>query len=233
MKQAIAISDLTLSYGDKPLFTHLNLSIYPNQWLAILGRSGCGKSTLLKAIANLDQGIEKLSGHIQVNGKIAYMAQQDGLMPWLSVRDNVQLQHYLTGNKSADSARQAQQLLARVGLTDQADKAPYELSGGQRQRVALARTLMQTADIILMDEPFSAVDAITRLELQQLSAHLLADKTVVLITHDPGEAIKLADSIVVMRDGQLGKPYQIAEQRPRFAANQTHVDLQQQLLEAL
>ncbi len=233
MKQGIAISDLTLSYGDKPLFTHLNLSIYPRQWLAILGRSGCGKSTLLKAIANLDQDIKKPSGHIQVNGKIAYMAQQDGLMPWLSVRDNVQLQHYLTGSKSADSARRALQLLARVGLTDQADKAPYELSGGQRQRVALARTLMQTADIILMDEPFSAVDAITRLELQQLSAQLLADKTVVLITHDPGEAIKLADSIVVMRNGQLGKPYKIAEQRPRFAANQSHVDLQQQLLEAL
>ncbi len=203
MKQAIAISDLTLSYGDKPLFTQLNLSIYPNQWLAILGRSGCGKSTLLKAIANLDQGIEKLSGYIEVNGKIAYMAQQDGLMPWLSVCDNVQLQHYLTGSKSADSARQARELLASVGLSGQADKAPYELSGGQRQRVALA------------------------------TAQLLADKTVVLITHDPGEAIKLADSIVVMRDGRLGKPYTIAEQRPRFAANQTHVDLQQQLLEAL
>ncbi|PID65414.1 MAG: phosphonate ABC transporter ATP-binding protein [Gammaproteobacteria bacterium] len=233
MKKAIEINQLSLSYGDKPLLTHLNLSIYPRQWLAILGRSGCGKSTLLKAIANLDQGIEKPSGHIQVNGKIAYMAQQDGLMPWLSVRDNVQLQHYLTGSKSADSARRALQLLARVGLANQADKAPYELSGGQRQRVALARTLMQTADIILMDEPFSAVDAITRLELQQLSAQLLADKTVVLITHDPGEAIKLADNIVVMRDGQLGKPYKIAEQRPRFAANQTHVDLQQQLLGAL
>lgn len=198
----------------------------------MLGRSGCGKSTLLKAIAGLDHGA-KQQGDIHCHGKIAYLSQQDSLLPWLSVINNVQLSDHLHGKKNADTRKRAHQLLDNVGLAEHADKPPYHLSGGQRQRVALARTLMQNAEFILMDEPFSAIDAITRLELQRLSADLLADKAVILITHDPIEAIRLTDAIYVMHNAGLSQSYVPAGMRPRLEAKQAQPELQQQLLAAL
>lgn len=229
---AVNIQALSLSFGDKPLFSDLHLAVSVGEWIAILGRSGCGKSTLLKAIAGLDHGAVQ-QGQIDCHAAIAYMAQQDALLPWLSVLQNVQLAHRLHGRANAHTTAKARQLLADVGLNGHADKPPYELSGGQRQRVALARTLMQDAELILMDEPFSAVDAITRLELQRLAAELLADKTVILITHDPQEAIRLADTIYIMKNGELGEVYTPDNPRPRFAVEQSQPALQQRLLEAL
>lgn len=226
------INNLSLLFGDVVLFSQLNLSLNQGQWLTILGRSGCGKSTLLKAIAGLEQGITQ-RGEIHCHAPIAYMAQQDALLPWLNVVQNVQLAQRLHNQSNPQTLAKAQQLLDDVGLAEHAHKPPYELSGGQRQRVALARTLMQDAELVLMDEPFSAVDAITRLELQQLSAKLLADKTVILITHDPQEAIRLADAIYVMHSDGLSQPYRPNGQAPRFAAEQSYPTLQQQLLEAL
>jgi putative hydroxymethylpyrimidine transport system ATP-binding protein len=132
-------------------------------------------------------------------GRLAYMAQQDLLLPWLDVHGNVTLGHRLRGDAlgSADRDRAAT-LLDQVGLAAQAGALPATLSGGMRQRAALARTLMEDRPVVLMDEPFSAVDAITRLALQDLAAALLAHRTVLLVTHDPLEALRLADRIYVM-----------------------------------
>lgn len=228
----LELHQVAFSYDGSPLLSAVDLFVGSAEWVSILGRSGCGKSTLLKAIAGLKTGVTQ-QGDIHCHGKLAYMAQQDSLLPWLSVINNVQLANRLHGDNNRTTQQRANELLAQVGLAEHANKAPYELSGGQRQRVALARTLMQTADIVLMDEPFSAVDAITRLELQQLAAQLLADKTVVLITHDPQEAIRLADVIYVMRCGGLSQPFYPEHSRPRFAPELSQPALQQQLLQGL
>ncbi len=232
MAAAIQLYNLSLAYGGQRLLSDVSLNVVNGNWLAVLGRSGCGKSTFLKAIAGLNHGATQ-TGHLRVNGNIAYMAQQDSLLPWLNAVQNVELAPRLHKQNNQDTQAKAHKLLGKVGLAEHANKAPYELSGGQRQRVALARTLMQTADIILMDEPFSAVDAITRLELQCLSAKLLADKTVILITHDPAEAVRLADVIYVMITGCLSEPLVPQDRRPRLEPHQAQPELQQRLLEML
>ncbi|MFU2143140.1 ABC transporter ATP-binding protein [Gallibacterium anatis] len=201
---AVEIRQLTLSFADKPLFVDFNFDIAHARWSAVLGRSGVGKSTLLRVIAGLEQNALK-SGKITFKHcrnhqqKIAFMAQNDGLFPWLSVLDNVQLAQHLQGTKNKASRQQALSLLEKVKLADYQHKPCYQLSGGQRQRVALARTLMQSSDLILMDEPFSALDVVTRQQLYQLATTLLAGKTVLLVTHDPQEALQLCDDIFVLQ----------------------------------
>jgi len=228
----LELKQVSLSYNDEPLLIDIDLTMHSGQWLAMLGRSGCGKSSLLKAIAGLDNAATQ-TGSILYQGSFAYMAQQDSLLPWLSVINNVLLERRLNGSVTTVDTEQAQRLLDQVGLSEFSNKVPYELSGGQRQRVALARTLMQDADLILMDEPFSAVDAITRLELQKLASELLQEKTVMLITHDPQEAIRLAEVIYVIQNDQLSEPYFPEGARPRFASEQAQPSLEAQLLEAL
>lgn len=198
---AVDIRGLTLCFNGQPLFADFDFSLLQHQWTVLLGRSGVGKSTLLRAIAGLENDAVQ-QGEIVFPRplKLAWLAQQDSLYPWLSIMDNVQLQHHLTGTKTAETTAQAEQLLAAVQMGAHRHKPCYQLSGGQRQRVALARTLMQHADLILMDEPFSALDAVTRLQLQDLACDLLRDKTVLLITHDPQEAIRLADRIAILHD---------------------------------
>lgn len=201
---AVEIRQLTLSFADKPLFVDFNFDIAHARWSAVLGRSGVGKSTLLRVIAGLEQNALK-SGKItfkhcrNYQQKFAFMAQNDGLFPWLSVLDNVQLAQHLQGIKNQASRQQALSLLEQVQLADYQHKPCYQLSGGQRQRVALARTLMQSSDLILMDEPFSALDVVTRQQLYQLATTLLAEKTVLLVTHDPQEALQLCDDIFVLQ----------------------------------
>lgn len=200
----------------------------------LLGASGIGKSTLLRLIAGLEQ---PSAGKILLSSetRIAWLAQHDALFPWLSVIENVQLADYLNGSLNAQSQQKAMQLLEAVGMSAHKGKACYQLLGGQRQRVALARTLMQDADLVLMDEPFSALDAVTRLQLQQLAHQLLADKTVLLITHDPQEAIRLADHIFLLRQQpiQLLPVFQPEGDKPRFQQNQAWRQLEQQLLATL
>ena len=147
------------------------------------------------------QGTLATSDELPLTDRIAYMAQQDLLLPWLSVIDNVCLSHRFQNPVSdkAQQTNQALELLAAVGLADHASTMPDQLSGGMRQRVALARTLMQDKPVVLMDEPFSALDALTRHKLQSLACELLRDKTVVLITHDPQEAVRLADNLYVLQ----------------------------------
>lgn len=205
----VQLSNASLRYNDSDLATlsGLSLSLNAGKWTVLLGRSGCGKTTVLRYLAGLLdnkvewQGTLATSDELPLTDRIAYMAQQDLLLPWLSVIDNVCLSHRFQ-NPASDKAQQTNQaleLLAAVGLVDYANAMPDQLSGGMRQRVALARTLMQDKPVVLMDEPFSALDAVTRHKLQSLACELLRDKTVVLITHDPQEAVRLADNLYVLQ----------------------------------
>ena len=233
---AVEVLDLTLAFEQQPLFVDFNFNLLQGEWTALLGRSGVGKSTLLRAIAGLENSAIS-QGEIcyPQADKIAWLAQQDSLYPWLSIIDNVQLEQHLKGQKSTQSRQKAKHLLSAVQMTDHLHKRCYQLSGGQRQRVALARTLMQQADLILMDEPFSALDAVTRLQLQDLACELLADKTVLLITHDPQEAIRLADRIYTLTDPSqpLAEPLFPQGQKPRCLTQNNQSVLQQKLFARL
>lgn len=186
----------SVSIDGHPVFTDVALTVQPGQWTALLGASGVGKSTVLRLFAGLDDGID-LDGDITpLSGQVALMAQDDLLMPWLSALDNVLIGARLRGTP-VDRNR-ALERLAQVGLADKASAKPSTLSGGQRQRVALARTLMEDRPVVLLDEPFSALDALTRAQMQDLSAELLEGRSVLLVTHDPNEAARLGHQILVM-----------------------------------
>lgn len=192
--------------GDRSLFSGLTLALAPGSWTCLLGASGVGKSTLLRLIAGLDTGAD-FDGDIAasdggaVEGRIAYMAQSDLLLPWATALDNVTIGARLRGE--APDRDRAMSLIGRVGLADHATKKPASLSGGERQRIALARTLMEDQPLILLDEPFSALDARTRAEMQELAAELLAGRTVLLVTHDPAEAARMGAKIYVMTNAGL------------------------------
>ncbi|WP_439814381.1 ABC transporter ATP-binding protein [Zavarzinia sp. CC-PAN008] len=193
---ALAIVGAALAHGGAPLFQDLDLPLARGRWTCLLGRSGTGKSSLLRALAGLR--VPGLTAtRLGDQGRVAWMAQGDLLLPWASLCDNVTMGQRLRGERP-DRAR-ALDLLARVGLGDKALRRPGTLSGGERQRVALARTLAEDTAIVLMDEPFSALDAVTRHELHALTVRLLAGRTVCLVTHDPFEALRLADRIAVLR----------------------------------
>ena len=183
-----------------PIFSDLDLSLKPNSWTCLLGASGVGKSTVLRLFAGLAESVS-FNGDLSDPGRVAMMAQHDLLMPWLSVLDNVLLGARLRGERPDRTL--AHDRLAQVGLVDHADKLPPTLSGGQRQRVALARTLMENCAVVLLDEPFSALDALTRAQMQELTAELLRECTVLLVTHDPNEAARLGQKILIMTPSGL------------------------------
>lgn len=183
---------------------NINLSVGPGEIVAIVGGSGCGKSTMLRAISGLDtpsQGSVLLDGEkvTQPHAKIGMIFQEPRLLPWLTVAQNVGFGLEDRPRKERDE--RVADALARVGLTDKANVWPRELSGGQAQRVAIARALVPRPEVLLLDEPFSALDAFTRVDLQDHLLSLWADlkPTLVLVTHDVDEAIVLADRIMVMR----------------------------------
>lgn len=207
MKPAPAISfEGSARHRGGPLFGSISLTLPAGQWTCLLGASGVGKTTILRLIAGLETGAE-FEGRIAasdgagLSDRIAYMAQEDLLLPWATVRENVTLGARLR-REGTDIVR-ANRLLSDVGLEPHAEKKPYALSGGQRQRVALARVLMEDREIVLLDEPFSALDARTRAEMQELSFGLLEGRTVLLVTHDPGEAVRLGHAIHVLDDRGL------------------------------
>src|SRR5579872_3776439 len=193
----IKINNASLMYDEKMLFSQLHLDLPAGQWIGLLGPSGVGKSSLLRMIAGL---IPTPPGTVLTDSQqIAYMAQTDLLLPWLTVLENATLKLKLQ-TYDKDSHALAITLLEKVGLEHVLHLYPHQLSGGMRQRVALVRTLLENKPIILMDEPFSALDAITRYKLQALAVDLLKNKTVLFITHDPAEALRLAHEIYVMKD---------------------------------
>ncbi len=201
---AITLSG-THRIAGKDLFC-ADLTLPAGGWTCLLGPSGVGKSTVLRLILGLDtggvfDGDIRASDAAPLTGRISYMAQSDLLLPWLSVRDNICIGARLRG-QGADFAK-ADRLLAQVGLAAHGDKTPRALSGGMRQRAALARTLMEERPVILLDEPFSALDAANRAQMQELTAELLQGKTVLLVTHDPAEAARLGNQILLMSQNGL------------------------------
>jgi len=219
------------SFGDRQVLRGIDLDIPAGQFIALIGASGTGKSTLLRIVAGLEPPtagrVELTSSHAAPN--IRMMFQEDRLMPWRSVLRNVTL-----GLKGQDEAARA--LLAAVGLDGRADEYPIVLSGGQRQRVALARALIHEPDLLLLDEPFGALDAITRASMQLLLEQLLArrPRTVLLVTHDVEEALMLADRVLLMSDGRVARDLSIDDRpRPRHRGDPELAALKEELLDGL
>lgn len=214
--------------------------IKPGEIVAIIGGSGCGKSTLLRAISGLDRAtigsvtLDDIS-IAAPNEKIGIIFQEPRLLPWLSVADNIGFG--LGDLPSAERRQRVARALARVGLADKADAWPRELSGGQAQRVAIARALVPSPEVLLLDEPFSALDAFTRSDLQDHLLDLWADTkpTLVLVTHDVDEAVVLADRIVVMRPrpGRLFEDIKVDLVRPRDRASTAFEAVKHQVLASL
>jgi putative hydroxymethylpyrimidine transport system ATP-binding protein len=219
---SVAVHATGLDYGGAPLFETLDLDLPAGSWTCLLGPSGVGKTSLLRLIAGL---VEPWPGSRigcsdggSAAGRLAYMAQQDLLLPWLPALDNVMLGARLRGEGAGAAAQaRARAMLAKVGLADKTRALPAKLSGGQRQRVALARTLFEARPLVLMDEPFSALDAITRHEVQALAAALLRGATVLHVTHDPWEALRLANRLYVMAGApaRLGAAITLPSAPPR------------------
>jgi len=214
--------------------------IAPGEIVAIIGGSGCGKSTLLRAIAGLDRAT---SGKVTLDAttiaapheKIGIIFQEPRLLPWLTVADNIGFG--LSGLPAAERRARVARALDRVGLADKAQAWPRELSGGQAQRVAIARALVPQPEVLLLDEPFSALDAFTRRDLQDHLLDLWADTrpTLVLVTHDVDEAVVLADRVLVMRPrpGRLFEEINVNLSRPRDRGSQLFDNFRRHVLTAL
>ncbi|MDP0561612.1 MAG: ABC transporter ATP-binding protein [Candidatus Endonucleobacter sp. (ex Gigantidas childressi)] len=244
----IIVKNAALTYGKQQIFRDINFTLKGGNWTCLLGSSGIGKTSLLRLIAGLSNEPETLTtgsvtcqDGLTLKGRIAWMAQQDLLLPWYSVLNNITLGERLR-NPFFKKARldpktkdRALNILKRVGLQGKADAFPQNLSGGQRQRVALARTLLEDRPLVLMDEPFSRLDAITRIDLQDLSWELLINKTVLLITHDPLEALRLGHKIYHLR----GSPVKLTSgieppgQAPRSLTDPFLMQLHGQILSLL
>ncbi|GIO23069.1 ATP-binding cassette domain-containing protein [Oceanobacillus sp. J11TS1] len=219
------------SFGEKQVLKDINLSIEKGQFVAIIGQSGSGKSTFLRLAAGLD---ELTKGKLLYNQtsldqstiNVTMMYQDSRLLPWKSVIDNVNLGLETKGEKRAE------QVLDAVGLLEHKDKWPAQLSGGQQQRVALARALIHEPSLLLLDEPLSALDAFTRLEMQNLIEEIWSKLgfTTLLVTHDVREAIRLADRIILIEDGSVAMDLEIDHPRPRQLSDTKLVVLEEQIL---
>jgi putative hydroxymethylpyrimidine transport system ATP-binding protein len=235
---AISIVDAKLRYHDHILFDQLDFHLAAGQTTCLLGASGVGKSRFLQLIAGLKPIFASATisacDQKSLSGRLAYMPQTNALLPWLNILNNVLLGYRLRCRKKPYT--HARKLLAQLGLSHTLKKYPAQLSGGMQQRIALARVLLEDRPIVLMDEPFSALDTITRYQLQELTANLLKNRTVLLVTHDPLEALRLGHHIAIM-SGHPAKieylNYKLSDLPPRALDNPHLLKWQSQLLHRL
>ncbi|WP_188779922.1 ABC transporter ATP-binding protein [Marmoricola endophyticus] len=225
---AARVSGLTRRFGDHVVLDGLDATVGPGELVALLGRSGSGKSTLLRSLAGLDRPD---AGTVEVTGPVSVAFQEPRLLPWKRVLDNVALA--LRDGSRAERRERAGRALAEVGLSEKTDAWPLTLSGGQAQRTSLARALVTAPGLLLLDEPFSALDALTRLEMHDLVLSLWREHRpgVLLVTHDIDEALTLADRVLVVDRGRIRHAVDVRRPRPRDPADLT--DLRAELLEVL
>lgn len=237
----ITIQDASFAYKNRMLFNNVSLTLSRGKTTCLLGPSGVGKSSILRLLANLKtadcvfQGKISCSNTTPLSQQIAYMAQTDLLMPWLTALDNVLISARLQGTPVSQLKNNAISLLTDLGLENALHQYPQTLSGGMRQRVALARTLLQDKPVVLMDEPFSALDAVTRFRLQTLAAMKFKNRTVLFVTHDPMEALRLADEIYILagQPASLSHAMHLSSPTPRDPADAELISHQAELFHAL
>ncbi|WP_313652472.1 aliphatic sulfonates ABC transporter ATP-binding protein [Pantoea sp.] len=229
----VGINGVSKGYGNRTILNEIDLHIPAGQFVAVVGRSGCGKSTLLRLLAGLEQNTrgELLAGNAPLasaRDETRLMFQDARLLPWKKVIDNVGLG--LRGREWRSAAREA---LSAVGLADRAEEWPAALSGGQKQRVALARALIHRPGLLLLDEPLGALDALTRIEMQDLIASLWQQHhfTVLLVTHDVSEAVIMADRVLLIEEGKIGLDLLIDLPRPRRRGSARLAELEAEVLE--
>jgi sulfonate transport system ATP-binding protein len=226
----VTLRSVSKAFGRRRVLDRLDLSVAAGQFIAVIGQSGAGKSTLLRLVAGLETPD---SGAIELHAAgrtpdVRIMFQEDRLLPWRTVLRNV-----LLGVRSVE--RDARAILRAIGLKGREDDFPIALSGGQRQRVALARALIHEPDLLLLDEPFGALDAITRAAMQLLLAQLLATKprTVLLVTHDVEEALLLSDRVLLISEGRIARDLALDTERPRHRGDPKLAALKEELLDGL
>jgi sulfonate transport system ATP-binding protein len=226
-RSTVEVRGLVRKYDDRAVLDGLDLSIRPGEFVALLGKSGSGKSTLLRALAGLDYDVAG-SGELVVPANVSVVFQDSRLLPWARVLENVVL-----GLRGADE--RGRQSLAEVGLAGREKAWPTELSGGEQQRVALARSLVRKPELLLADEPFGALDALTRLKMHVLLRKLCAahQPSVLLVTHDVDESIVLADRVIVLDEGRIVAEESIELSAPRNPTDPGFAAVRSRLLDAL
>lgn len=222
-----SVRGLTRSFGTRTVLDNLDLDIHDGEFVAMIGRSGSGKSTLLRVLAGLDR---EATGTTNVAGPVAVAFQEPRLVPWKRVLANVTL-----GLRVPDAESVARTALEEVGLTERSDAWPLTLSGGEAQRASLARALVREPRLLLLDEPFSALDALTRITMHRLVVNLWQRHrpAVLLVTHDVDEALALADRVLVLGEGRITGSYHIETDRPRHRDHPDLVALRLRLLSEL
>jgi ABC-type nitrate/sulfonate/bicarbonate transport system ATPase subunit len=234
---AVLLEDVSRTYREGgrevPALSALSLRVGAGQTLAVVGPSGCGKSTLLELVCGLQVPDE---GRVWSEPAVL-MPQRDLLLPWLSAAENAALALRIAGTPRREARERASELFAALGLDRFQDARPHELSGGMRQRVAFLRTLLSGKPVLCLDEPFGALDAITRAEMQQWLSETLArePRTVLLVTHDIEEAVLLADEVLVLspRPGEVLRELHVGLERPRARLDPAVAELREQALRAL
>ncbi|MEW9612923.1 ABC transporter ATP-binding protein [Shinella sp. S4-D37] len=227
--QPVHIRNLTRGFSGRAVLKDVSLDIPAGEFVALIGKSGSGKSTLLRALAKLDDDAEG-DGTIDAPENLSVLFQDSRLLPWHSVLDNIAL-----GLRRGDAKDLSLGVLNDVGLGGRQDAWPNMLSGGEQQRVALARSLVRRPDLILADEPFGALDALTRIRMHGLLTRLVSvyRPTVLLVTHDVDEALVLADRVMVMDDGEIVFDRPVGFARPRVKTDDAFAKLRGELLAAL
>ncbi|CCH35508.1 ABC transporter ATP-binding protein [Actinosynnema sp. NPDC047251] len=227
MAGEVSIRGLVKEFGSRRVLDGLDLEVGAGEFVALLGRSGCGKSTLLRILAGLDAEVE---GSVTVPQRVSVAFQQPRLLPWRRVWRNIVLGLRDVDGRAVDGRAVAAKALAEVRLEAHADAWPLTLSGGEAQRVSLARALVREPDLLLLDEPFGALDALTRLAMHRLVEQLWREHrpSVLFVTHDVDEALLLADRVVVLESGRIVAEHRVGLPRPRRRAS--FVDLRAEVL---